>query len=189
MHGVAGDQFTEQRIDLPCPTVEDSRPFELGEAVGQALGLGGVVELCERVVLLHEAEFLLHHLMGQPFVAVDVDLDGERQPGLQADVDQAELGIEEVVIEHSLLPGSADELGPLGLSCAVGSCETPVSAEIPTPGGPGLHYKIRSGLRRSGISSRRASKMRFCSPIGRATRRRASFWPSVVSSSMSPMAI
>jgi hypothetical protein len=47
-------------------------------------------------------------------VAVDVDLDGERQPGLQADVDQAELGIEEVVIEHPLLPGSADELGPLG---------------------------------------------------------------------------
>src|SRR5512135_3112503 len=96
MHGVAGDQFPEQRIDLPCPTVEDSRPFELGEAVGQALGLGGVVELCERVVLLHEAEFLLDHLLGQPFEAVDVDLDGERQPGLQADVDQAELGIEEV---------------------------------------------------------------------------------------------
>ena len=65
-------------------------------------------------MLLHEAQFLLHHLLGQPFVAVDVDLDGERQPGLQADVDQAELGIEEVVVEDPLLPGSADELGPLG---------------------------------------------------------------------------
>ena len=65
-------------------------------------------------MLLHEAQLLLHHLLGQPFVAVDVDLDGERQPGLQADVDQAELGIEEVVVEHPLLSVSTDELGPLG---------------------------------------------------------------------------
>ena len=47
-------------------------------------------------------------------MAVDVDLDSERQPGLQADVDQAELRIEEVVIEDPLLPGSADELRPFG---------------------------------------------------------------------------
>ena len=114
MHGVAGEQFAEQGIDLPCPAVEDFRPVELGEAVGDALCLVGVVELSERVVLLHEAQLLLHHLLGQPFVAIDVDLDGERQPGLQADVDQAELGIEEVVIEDPLLPGSADELGPFG---------------------------------------------------------------------------
>ena len=43
-----------------------------------------------------------------------MSMDGERQPGLQADVDQAELGIEEVVIEDPLLSGSADELGPFG---------------------------------------------------------------------------
>ena len=82
MHGVAGEQFAEQGIDLPCPAVEDFRPVELGEAVGDALRLVGVVELCERVVLLHEAQLLLHHLLGQPFVAIDVDLDSERQPGL-----------------------------------------------------------------------------------------------------------
>src|SRR5205814_5214570 len=73
-----------------------------------------VVELCERVVLLHEAQLLLDHLLGQPLVAIDVDLDGERQPGLQADVDQAELGIEKVVIEDPLLPRSADELRSIG---------------------------------------------------------------------------
>ena len=71
-----------------------------------SVGLVGVVELGERVVLLHEAQLLLHHLLGQPFVAIDVDLDGEREPGLQADVDQAELGIEEVVVEDPLLPAS-----------------------------------------------------------------------------------
>ena len=78
------------------------------------MSLGGVIELCERVVLLHEAQFLLYHLLGQPFVAIDVDLDSERQPGLQAHMDQAELRIKEVIIEDSLLPGSADELGPFG---------------------------------------------------------------------------
>ena len=37
-----------------------------------------VVELGERVVLLHEAQFLLQHLLGEPFVAIDIDLDSKR---------------------------------------------------------------------------------------------------------------
>ncbi len=78
------------------------------------MDLDWIVELCKRVVLLHEAQFFLHHLLGQPFVAVDIDLDSERQPGLQADMDQTELRIEEVVIKDSLLPRPADELGPVG---------------------------------------------------------------------------
>ena len=68
----------------------------------------------KRVVLLHETQLLMHHLLGQPFVAVDIDLDGERQPGLQPDVDQSELRIEEVVVEDPLLSVTADELGPFG---------------------------------------------------------------------------
>jgi len=46
--------------------------------------------LHESVVPLHEARLLLDRLLSQPLVAVDVDLDGERYPGLQADVDQAD---------------------------------------------------------------------------------------------------
>ena len=38
----------------------------------------------------------------------------------------------------------------------------------------GLHYKSRSGLKRSGSSRRRASRIRLGSPSGRATRRRTS---------------
>jgi hypothetical protein len=113
MHGGAGDQVPEPRIDLPCPTVEDARPLERGEAVGQALGLGGVVAWWERVVLVHEAEFLRHQLLGQPFVASDVDLDGARQPGLQAAVDQAALGIEEVVLGKGLCPLKSPESADL----------------------------------------------------------------------------
>jgi hypothetical protein len=49
-----------------------------------------------------------------------------------------------------------------------------------------LHYKRRSTLRRSGKCRPRASRMRFCSALGRATRRGTSFWPLVVSNSISP---
>jgi hypothetical protein len=47
-------------------------------------------------------------------VAIDIDLDSQRQPGLQANVNQAELRIEEIVVENPLLPGSAHELRPTG---------------------------------------------------------------------------
>ncbi len=87
MHGVASKLFAQQRIDFPHPTIQDFGPVELGEAVGQALGLDRVIELGGRVVLLYEAQFFLHHLLGEPFVAIDIDLDGERQPGLQTNVD------------------------------------------------------------------------------------------------------
>ena len=49
--------------------------------------------------------------LGQPGVAVDVDLDGEREPGRQADVDQAQLGIEEVEVQDALLPARVDQAG------------------------------------------------------------------------------
>src|SRR5262249_61353374 len=46
---------------------------------------------------------------GEPGVAVEVDLDGEREPGLQADVEEAELAVEEVEVEEeALAPGGAD---------------------------------------------------------------------------------
>ena len=81
-HWVAGERVVQQRIDLPCPPIEDPRPIEAREAVSEALSLSGVVELGECVVLLHKAQFLLRHLLGEPFVAIDIDLDSERQPGL-----------------------------------------------------------------------------------------------------------
>ena len=59
--------------------------------------------------------------------------------------------------------------------------------EIRTWGGWSLHYIWRSGLSRSGMLSFNAARIRACSGLGRATRRRASFLPSVVSRRMSPI--
>jgi hypothetical protein len=45
-------------------------------------------------------------------MAVGVNLEGERSPRLQTDVDQTQLRIEEIVVENALLPGPGKEAGP-----------------------------------------------------------------------------
>ena len=47
-------------------------------------------------------------------MAVEVDLDGEREPGLEADVEQAEAAVQEVEVEEEALPPRrADHRTPL----------------------------------------------------------------------------
>ena len=92
----------EEEIDGRDEAIEDLHPVELAELVGELLGYGGVVELQEGVVGLDEAEAALLHLPGEPFVAIDVDLAGEGKHGLQADVHEAEVGVEEVKVEDAL---------------------------------------------------------------------------------------
>jgi hypothetical protein len=99
---VAEPGSAELRIDGTGPAIEDFDPREFGEAVGEALCRIGIVEVGEGVVSLDEAELSVSHLPGQPIVAVDVNLDGEGEPGLDADVHQAEFGIEVVVVENAL---------------------------------------------------------------------------------------
>ena len=109
---VASEFFGQQRIDQPCITLEDLGPIELGETIGLALHLGRIVELGESVVLEHEAQAQTSHLLREPIVAVDVDLEGIGCPGLQADVNEAQLWIEEIVVKHALLPLHRDEARP-----------------------------------------------------------------------------
>src|SRR5262249_47434310 len=87
------------------PAAQDLDPVQTPEAVGQGLGPYGVVQLREGVVVLHEADAVPVELACQPVVAVGVGLEGEGDPGLQAQVDQAELGVEEVEVEDALGPG------------------------------------------------------------------------------------
>ncbi|HEY3788611.1 MAG TPA: transposase [Urbifossiella sp.] len=54
------------------------------------MGHGEVVDLSEGVVLLDEADAEAKQLLGEPVVAIDVDLQRERRPRLQSDVDEAE---------------------------------------------------------------------------------------------------
>jgi hypothetical protein len=63
---------------------------------------------------------------------------------------------------------AADEI--FSLSCAVGPVHLWFSRGFLRSRGPGLHYKRRSGLSRSGSWSFRAANIRACSASGRATR-------------------
>jgi hypothetical protein len=51
----------------------------------------------------------------------------------------------------------------------------------------GLHYISRSGLSSSGILGFKAARILACYGVRRATRRTASFLPSVLSRKMSPI--
>jgi hypothetical protein len=84
------------------PTMQLPRPRQVAELVGNFLGPFGRVELREGVVALAEADSLARHLTGEPVVAVDVDLDRVREPGLDPHVHQAELAVDAVVVENPL---------------------------------------------------------------------------------------
>src|SRR5271169_3584069 len=94
--------LAKERVDLSSPAIKDFDPLEVGETVGQFLGFLRLIELSKSIVVLHETQSTLRQLPGQPLMAIDVDLHGEREPALQAEVDQAKLGIEEIVVQHAL---------------------------------------------------------------------------------------
>src|SRR6202030_3868781 len=112
-HAEPSEFFAQERIDQPTIAGENFGPIELGETIGLALRFGRIVELGEGVVLEHEAHAQTNQLLGEPIVAVDVDLERERRPGLQADVNEAKLRIEEVIVEDVLLPWLGDETRPI----------------------------------------------------------------------------
>jgi len=103
--------LAQERVDLTRPAIQDLDPAEPREAVGQGLGLERVVELGEGIVVLHEAAARVVELPREPVMAVDIDLRGEGEPGLDADVAEAELGIEEVEVENTLRAAGEDESG------------------------------------------------------------------------------
>ena len=111
-HVVDGEFLAQQGIDSPGIASQDARPIETSEAIGLGLRLGRVVEFKECVVLLHEAQPQTRQLLSEPVEAVHVDLQREGSPGLQANVDESQLRVEEVVIEDALLAGTGDQPRP-----------------------------------------------------------------------------
>src|SRR6185369_11607594 len=110
---LAGELLTQERVDQAGIAVEDFGPIEGGETIGLALRFDGFVELGKGVALEDEAHVQTGHLLGEPVVAVDADLQREGGPGLQADVDEPQLFIEKVVVENALPPRLGYEAWPL----------------------------------------------------------------------------
>jgi hypothetical protein len=98
-----------QRVNLANQAVEDLAPVQMAERIGQLLSGLGIVQGRKSVVSEVESDTPLEHLLFQPRVTVDIDLDGEREPSGQADVDLAQISIHEVEVEHALGSACVDQ--------------------------------------------------------------------------------
>src|SRR5262249_55720470 len=86
---IARKQIARERIHPAGEPLEDHRPGQARKPIGEPLGAARVFEPEEGIVEAPVTEAALIELVGEPVVAVRVDLDRERGPGLQADVEQA----------------------------------------------------------------------------------------------------
>lgn len=94
----------------------DFHPRKFEKVIGWSLSCFALVELGKGVVVLHEPQMALLHLPSEPVMAVDIDLEGKRKPGLQPNVQEAELWIEIVIIEDALrAPGRGQERSALAV--------------------------------------------------------------------------
>ena len=96
-------------IDPAGQGVQKAGPTAPGQAVEDALGSWQVFDAGETVVALFVLDAGPVHLSGQPFASVEAHLDGERQPGLQPYVHQAELAVDEIEIQVQALAHGGDQ--------------------------------------------------------------------------------
>ena len=87
------DRTTERGV-----AVEGAMQLLGREGVGHGLGTRPIVDPHEGVVGHGVADAVGGQLAGQPVVAVAVELQAERRPGRDAQIDQAQLGIHEIEI-------------------------------------------------------------------------------------------
>src|SRR5262250_1953225 len=79
-------------------TIEDAMEVVGREAVGEGLRPGPVVDAQEDVVGKGEADPGGGELPGQPAMAIAVELEAKRTPGWYTQIDQAQLGVDEVEV-------------------------------------------------------------------------------------------
>ena len=103
--------IAEEWIDDVGDAPERSDPvLSVEKGVSELLGAAEIVDRDEGVVTLTMGDAGLVELLRQPVVAVDVDLDLEGKPGLDAEVDEAEAGKDVVEVDEEALPPGALEL-------------------------------------------------------------------------------
>ena len=103
------EEVGHQGVGSASESGQDARPVFLGEAMGEGLGAPRVLDAQESVVALPVGNCVLAEFAGQPVVAVEADLNREGKPGLQAQVHEAQLPVNEVEVETQALASGVDE--------------------------------------------------------------------------------
>src|SRR5437870_4703648 len=89
--GPASEDVVMERVEGLRNAAERARPSDGELSVHELLGELRVSELREAVVIPAKVRpSSLAQVPGQPLATVDADLDGEREPGLEAGADEAE---------------------------------------------------------------------------------------------------
>jgi hypothetical protein len=103
-------RVVQQRIDFPREGFQNPRPFLADEPVGQFLRAFAVVDLQKAIVNPPIANACLVQFVRQPGMAVDANLDGQREPRLQPHVHPSELGIEKIEIQTQAATRRVDQV-------------------------------------------------------------------------------
>src|SRR5260370_17765267 len=98
--GVLAKDLGMNGIELASDAVEQLGPFNFELTIHQALSFGPVGNVREAVIMLQVLQTGGLHLSRQPFPSVEADLNGEREPSLDAGIEKSEHGIDLVVVEH-----------------------------------------------------------------------------------------
>src|ERR1700736_4824393 len=99
--GVGDGMFTEDLgVDGVEPLRDAVEQLGLELTIHQALRFGPVGNPGKAVVLLQVIQTGGMHLSRQPFPSVEADLNGEREPSLNTGIEEAEDGMDLVVVEE-----------------------------------------------------------------------------------------
>jgi len=90
-------------MDLLLQSVQLTLPIRLELLVQQLLGALPIPHPEELVLMAGVAQLVPVHLAGEPFPAIEADLDLEGEPGLQADIHPAEGRVLVVVVQVQAL--------------------------------------------------------------------------------------
>jgi hypothetical protein len=115
------EQISQEGIDPVGVALEGLHPVPEDQAIRKGLRAREVLDPEKDVVELGVAEGVTRELMGEPFMAVEVELDLQREPGLQLDVDQPELAVHEEVVEEQALALGRLDVGGLIPAQGVGA--------------------------------------------------------------------
>ena len=98
--GVFTEDLAMNGVELASDAVEQLGPFSFELTIHQALSFGPVGKVREAVIMLQVLQTGGLHLPRQPFPSVEADLNGKREPSLDAGIEKAEDRMDLVVVEE-----------------------------------------------------------------------------------------
>jgi len=105
------EDISHQGVDSSGIAVKDFRPFLLRELVGNGLRPLAILNADKGVfhfLILHPSAV---ELAREPFVPVEVDLDGKRHPGRDANMHEAQRRVHEIEVQSQTPGSTGDEVG------------------------------------------------------------------------------